>query len=64
MRHLEKQMEYLKEVSPNVYKLFLTLGIREVDYGFGWVIIGQAGTKTLPDVFAYIYEKMEKLKAR
>jgi hypothetical protein len=39
------------------------MGIREVDYGFGWVIIGKSGTCTLMEVFDHIAEEMEKIKS-
>jgi len=58
----ESQMEHLKEVSPNVYKLFDALGIREVAYGFGWIIVGQSGTRTLYEIFDYIGEQIEEFK--
>jgi hypothetical protein len=63
MRHLMEYMDHLKEVHPTVHKLFDAMGIREVDYGFGWVIIGKSGTCTLMDVFDHISEELEKIKS-
>lgn len=52
-----KNHEDYRKAWPQNYELFDRFKVYPVDAGFGWIIEGQAGTKSLADVFDYLAKK-------
>jgi len=51
-----------REMFPDTWELYDTVGFRPVEYGFGWIIYGKSGTYGLEEVFAHINSYIKGIK--